>query len=97
MNRGRRALAGEETIAAGKGISGLGCCGAGGGALLGLMTRSGLVANCLEIEPWSEAAEARALDLRDVQFQEKALNWRRPKTGEHRIFWLIVNQSVMST
>ena len=31
MNRGRMEKAGEENIEAGKGISGLGCCGAGGG------------------------------------------------------------------
>jgi hypothetical protein len=40
-----------------------------------------LVANFLEIEPWSEAEEARALDLRDVQFKRDALNWRRNKAG----------------
>ncbi len=28
---------------------------------LGLMTRSAWVANCVEIKPWSEAEEARAL------------------------------------
>jgi hypothetical protein len=40
---------------------------------IGLMTRSALVANCLEIEPWSEAEEARALDLRDVQSQRDGI------------------------
>ena len=39
----------------------------------GLMTRSALVAKYLEIEPWSEAEETRALDLRDVQFQRDGI------------------------
>ena len=34
MDRGKMAMAEEETIEAGKGISGLGCWGAGGGALV---------------------------------------------------------------
>ena len=63
-------MAAEATIEAGKGISSLGCCGPGGGALAMPYDEERLgVANCLGIEPWSEAEEARALDLRDVQFQ----------------------------
>ena len=38
-----------------------------------LMTRSALVANFLEIEPWNEAEEARALDFRDVQLKRDGI------------------------
>ena len=47
------AIAGEENIEGGKGISGLGCCAAGGGALAMPYEEERLVANCLAIAGWS--------------------------------------------
>ena len=57
MDRGKMAIAEEETIEAGKGISGLGCWGAGMAPGLYLVTRSVLVANCPEMLKAADSQE----------------------------------------
>ncbi len=61
MNGARRAMAREALLRPESGFSASFAAEPLVRPWLGLMTRSAWVANCVEIKPWSEAEEARAL------------------------------------
>jgi hypothetical protein len=81
------AIAGEETIEAGKGISGLGGCGAGDGASARPYDEERLSRlPGWRLSPGAKRRRPGASIGAMSNFKEMVLNWRRNKAGEHLIF-----------